>query len=147
MSGWLAVVSADHVARGVAGGFAQVNHGKRAGLDRLRPGDWLVYYSPRQGMREGAVVQAFTAAAQVDDVEPWQEDLVDWKPWRRRVSYVSDTRQVPIDELRAGLDMCASPNWGYSLRRGLLPLTDGDVTAVVAAMTGGRVRVRQAVGP
>ena len=34
---WIAVASADHVARGVAGGFMQVCHGKRAPLARIRP--------------------------------------------------------------------------------------------------------------
>ncbi|MEJ1231140.1 MAG: EVE domain-containing protein [Galbitalea sp.] len=45
MSAWLGVVSRSHVERGVDLGIAQVMHGKRAGLARMKPGDWLVYYS------------------------------------------------------------------------------------------------------
>ena len=36
---WLGVVQHDHVLRGVAGGFAQVNHGARAPLERMGPAD------------------------------------------------------------------------------------------------------------
>ena len=36
---WIAIASAEHVRRGVAGGFAQVCHGKAAPLRRLAPGD------------------------------------------------------------------------------------------------------------
>src|SRR4051812_18172527 len=43
---WVGVVSRTHVQRGVLGGFAQVCHGKRSPLDRMRDGDALVYYSP-----------------------------------------------------------------------------------------------------
>lgn len=43
---WIAVACAEHVARGVAGGFMQVSHGKRAPLVRIRPGDRVAYYSP-----------------------------------------------------------------------------------------------------
>lgn len=50
---WIGVVSASHVSRGVQGGFAQLCHGKSAPLQRMRPGDWLIYYSPRTDMKEG----------------------------------------------------------------------------------------------
>ena len=43
---WLAVASAEHVRRGRQGGFMQVNHGKAAPLRRIKPGDFVVYYSP-----------------------------------------------------------------------------------------------------
>ena len=43
---WLGVVSRAHVERGVAGGFAQLCHGRAAPLARMQTGDWLIYYSP-----------------------------------------------------------------------------------------------------
>lgn len=45
---WIAAASADHVARGIAGGFMQVCHGERAPLARIRPGDGIIYYAPTQ---------------------------------------------------------------------------------------------------
>jgi hypothetical protein len=129
-------VSADHVARGVSLGIAQVNHGKRAGLDRMRPGDWFVYYSPRQGMREGPPVQAFTAIGEITEGTVWQADEGCFRPWRRAVKYRTTARRVTIADLHDRLDLTAAPNWGYQLRRGLLPLTDRDLTTITGAMTG-----------
>jgi hypothetical protein len=35
---WIAVISHAHVERGKGGGFTQVCHGKRAPLERMKPG-------------------------------------------------------------------------------------------------------------
>ena len=43
---WVAVASAEHVSRGRAEGFMQVNHGKAAPLKRIGPGSRVAYYSP-----------------------------------------------------------------------------------------------------
>ena len=39
---WVAVVSANHVAVGVAEGFCQACHGKAAPLKRMKQGDYLL---------------------------------------------------------------------------------------------------------
>ena len=44
---WIGVVSKEHVLRGVEGGFCQVCHGKKAPLNRMEKGDYLLYYSPK----------------------------------------------------------------------------------------------------
>jgi hypothetical protein len=44
MTAWLGVVSRAHVQRGVAGGFAQLCHGKAQPLQRMQRGDRLVYW-------------------------------------------------------------------------------------------------------
>jgi hypothetical protein len=136
MPAWLGVVSAEHVARGVSLGVAQINHGKRAGLARMHAGDWLIYYSPQQRLGEHDPVKAFTAIGSLPDAEIWQADEGCFKPWRRRVDYIREARHVPIDGLRDRLDLTASPNWGYQLRRGLLSLSDRDLAAIHQAMIG-----------
>jgi len=133
VSAWLGVVSADHVGRGVALGIAQLGHGKRSGLARLRRGDWLIYYSPKTSMRDGEPLKQFTAIGEVVDDEIWQADEGDFRPFRRRIHYLSDTHPVPVADLR--LDRTSEPNWGYQLRRGLIPLSEGDLEAVRQAMT------------
>jgi len=80
-------------------------------------------------------VKAFTAIGQFPDQEIWQADEGDFTPWRRRVSYLADTRQVPIEELKDRLELVAVPNWGYQLRRGLIPLSDADLVTIRRAMT------------
>ncbi|MBD0291854.1 MAG: EVE domain-containing protein, partial [Thermoleophilia bacterium] len=81
---WIGVVSHAHVRRGVAGGFAQLSHGKEAPLRRLAAGDWLVYYSPRRTHPDGEPLQAFTAIGEVADDELFQvEGDGGVRPWRR----------------------------------------------------------------
>ena len=130
---WLAVVSQAHVQRGVSGGFAQVCHGKAAPLRRMQPGDYLVYYSPSVEMG-GEPLRAFTALGRVKDADVFSFDMGGgFVPHRRRVAYEKVAREVPLVELKARLDLCAAPNWGIALRRGLLPLTTHDLRLIAHA--------------
>ncbi|WP_034264575.1 EVE domain-containing protein [Actinospica robiniae] len=138
MSGyWLGVVCRDHVRRGTAAGVVQLNHGARAPLARLEPGDGFVYYSPRTSMKAGTPLQAFTAIGRIADGEIWQADEGDFKPWRRRVDYLGDVREAPVADFHGGLDLTDGPNWGNRLRRGLVPLTASDFAAIETAMVTG----------
>ncbi|BFU46248.1 EVE domain-containing protein [Krasilnikovia sp. MM14-A1004] len=137
MTHWLGVVCRDHVQRGTRLGIAQLGHGKRDGLARLAAGDWLVYYSPRTSLRDGAPLQAFTALGVVADDEIWQADEGTFHPWRRRITYLPDVVETPIRTL--SLDLTAQPGWGTRLRRGLVRLTDEDFDRIRAAMQPQRV--------
>ena len=46
MLNWVAVASSEHVQKGRLSGFMQVCHGKGVPLRRMKPNDWVVYYSP-----------------------------------------------------------------------------------------------------
>jgi hypothetical protein len=133
MTAWLGVVSRAHVQRGVAGGFAQLCHGKAQPLRRMRPGDWLVYYSPTIEMG-GAALRAFTAIGQVEGAEVYACDMGGgFVPYRRDVRY-AEAREVRLDMIKSKLDFCARPNWGMALRRGHLPLEAADFATIAAAM-------------
>lgn len=134
---WLGVVSREHVHRGVGLGIAQIGHGKRGGLARMKAGDWLIYYSPRASLGSKEPLQAFTAIGQVADEEVWQADEGDFKPWRRRVNYDPDAAETPLEPLRDTLELTSGPNWGYRLRRGLIELEEDDFRAIRAAMSSG----------
>jgi hypothetical protein len=133
MSAWLGVVSADHVQRAVSLGIAQLGHGKRSGLARLKRGDWLVYYSPKTSLHDGAPLKAFTAIGEVADNEIWQADEGDFQPFRRRIRYLSPAH--PAGVVALALDLSSAPNWGYQLRRGLIPLSERDLATIREAMT------------
>ncbi len=137
MTAWLGVVSAAHVALGVAGGFAQFNHGRPTGRGKLATGHGLVYYSPTERLREPPPLRVFTALGVVAPGEGWQADDGDFHPWRWRIDYFGDAPRVPIADLADRLELTATPNWGYQLRRGLIPLSDHDFRLIGAAMKAG----------
>lgn len=142
MTFWLGVAAADHVRRGVTLEFAQIGHGKRGGLARMRAGDSLVYYSPRASLDDPKpTLRAFTAIGLIPDDEIWQADDGDFQPWRRRVDYVADAVEVPLASLHGALDLTRDPHWGYQLRRGLIELSAPDHALIHAAMTGSNPRV------
>jgi len=132
---WIAVASAEHVRRGVAGGFMQVNHGKAAPLRRIRPGDCIVYYSPGEvrGVKDG--LQSFTALGVVRDGEPYQGDMGGgFTPFRRDVDW-RNTHDVPIRGLLDRLALTAGrPNWGQVFRYGLVEIGESDAAVIAAAM-------------
>ena len=137
MTHWLGVDSADHVRRGVGLGIAQIGHGQKAGLTRMRAGDGLVYYSPRETLDGSSPLRAFTAVGRIEDDELWQADEGDFHPWRRRVAYESGGAPVPLRLVQSDLELTRPPNWGYQLRRGLLGLSPADFVRIERAFRTG----------
>ncbi len=134
MKHWIGVVSREHVMRGVKLGIAQIGHGKRSGLSRMKAGDWFVYYSPKESFEGDTPLQAFTALGQIADDEIWQADEGDFKPFRRKVHYFK-SQDAPIRPLLDVLSFTAGKtNWGYSFRYGLLEITEEDFQVIAAAM-------------
>ena len=87
---WVSTISRDHVRLGVEGGFTQAGHGKASGLKRLKADDWLVFYSPKTSLRDGELLQAFTAIGRVVDEELYQVEMAPgFTPWRRNIEFVS----------------------------------------------------------
>ena len=98
---WLCIASKDHVALGVAGGFCQLCHGKKAPLRRMERGDYILYYSPKQEFRSRRPCQAITACGVVIGDEVYQyEMLPGFVPYRRDIEWQTQVREVPLDVLR-----------------------------------------------
>ncbi|WP_174873017.1 EVE domain-containing protein [Vogesella oryzae] len=132
---WIGVASRDHVGRGVAGGFAQLCHGKAGPLARLQPGDGLVYYSPREVFGTDTPCQCFTAIGIVQPRQPYQVQMAaDFTPWRRDVQFVPATAAV-IRPLLTRLACIPDPqHWGQAFRFGLLQISAADFRLIAAAM-------------
>jgi hypothetical protein len=131
---WLGVVTRAHVERGVAGGFAQLCHGKAAPLARMCAGDWLVYYSPSTQLRGGERLQAFTALGQMVDDRVYSFDMGGgFVPFRRDVRY-ERVRPVALATLAPALHLTARRGWGAALRRGHLLLDAHDFSLIARAM-------------
>jgi hypothetical protein len=132
---WIGVVSAEHVKRGVAGGFSQVCHGKSQPLKRLQPGDGFVYYSPNLTFQGKERYQTFTAIGTVKDGPVYPFDMGNgFVPYRRDIAW-ADGVAAPIQPLLDQLDFTAGRrNWGYQLRFGLFPISEHDFRLIAAAM-------------
>ena len=131
---WVGVASRDHVLIARDGGFCQLSHGKESPLQHLNPGDTIAYYSPRETIRSGDPVQAFTALGEVQDGDIWQAEAGDFRPFRRAVRYL-DVREAPIRPLLDRLSFTRGrPAWGQTLRRGTFRIEAEDHALIAQAM-------------
>ena len=132
---WVGVAAANHIARGKASGFVQVNHGKEAPLKRLQPGDIITYYSPVQQFGGTDSLKAFTALGAVKLGQPYQGDMGGgFLPFRRDVDWF-ETISAPIAPLLQSLSFTkGQPHWGYKFRFGLFEISEGDMALIAEAM-------------
>ncbi|WP_263384533.1 EVE domain-containing protein [Granulicella arctica] len=130
------VASHDHVQGAVEGGFCQLGHGKEAPVRRLKSGDLIIYYSPREGMRSGAVLQAFIAAGRILDENPYvAEQSACFHPYRRKVKFFK-SRRAPIRPLLQELTFTqGDEHWGLAFRRAAFQISEDDFKRIAGAMT------------
>ena len=132
---WIGVVSRDHVAIGVATGFAQLGHGKAGPLERMHEGDGFAYYSPRMEFPNGAPVQAFTAIGRICEGAIFQSEQGNgFRPFRRAVQYLP-AHDAPIRPLLDELSFIRSKqHWGAAFRFGVVRVPEADFARIAAAM-------------
>jgi len=135
---WITVVSKDHLVNGIAGGFMQANHGKAGPLKRMKAGDWVIFYSPKQTFKGNEVCQAFTAIGQVADDHVYQHKMSDdFIPFRRNVKFFKST-ETPIAPLVNELDFIPNKtSWGYPFRFGFFEIEQHDFELIKAEMIKG----------
>ncbi|MFG1465131.1 EVE domain-containing protein [Xanthobacter sp. DSM 24535] len=137
MAFWMGVASAQHARGGRDGGFAQLGHGKHIAVKSLRKGDWIVYYSPREGMGEGETVQAFTTIGRVTSDAPYRaEQVMNFNPYRVDVDYLKDAKPAPIRPLLGRLRLTRDhvANWGIVMRGPKRGLNEEDMRLIAEAM-------------
>ncbi|WP_341675480.1 EVE domain-containing protein [Niveibacterium sp. SC-1] len=132
---WIGVVSREHVMRGVEGGFIQLNHGKRAPLQRLQAGDRVALYSPREAYPDGAPLQAFTAIGEVVSGEVYQVEMApDFKPYRVDVRFLP-CEEASIRPLIEDLSFIRDKtHWGAAFRFGYVRVPEADFLLIAQAM-------------
>lgn len=132
---WIVVASREHVMRGLAGGFAQVCHGKPGPLKRMAEGDWIIYYSPTDIFGEESPYRRFTAIGWINAEEPYMFAMSkNFVPWRRNVSFLT-SHEAAIEPLLD--DLTFIPNkqrWGFPFRRGCFEISQEDFTLIARAM-------------
>ncbi len=140
---WIGVVSREHVQVGMKGGFIQLNHGKKAPVQRLHAGDGLVMYSPRTAYPDGEPLQCFTAIGTVTTGEVYQVTMSeDFKPYRVDVKFVK-AKETPIKPLIEKLTFIKSKtHWGAAFRFVYLKIPAMDFVLIASAM-GAKIRVAE----
>lgn len=132
---WVIVASKDHVKNGVVAGIAQASHGKEAPLKRMKPGDFIVYYSGKQTLGKTEKCQEFTAIAQVKEEDIYQVEVsVDFSPFRRNVIFFK-SKDVSILPLINDLEFITNKSkWGASFRFGFFEINQHDYNLISAQM-------------
>jgi hypothetical protein len=117
------------------GGFVQLNHGKKAPLQKLQAGDGFVYYSPKTSYPTGEPCQMFTAIGIVKTGEVYQADMGDdFRPFRIDVRFLS-AKEAAIKPLRDKLSFIKDKShWGAPLRFGHLKIPARDFKIIAEAM-------------
>ena len=124
---WIVVVSKDHIARGVAGGFMQANHGKAGPLKKMSVNDGVICYSPKQTYSGDEILKAFTAIGRVTADEVYQYKMSeDFIPYRRNIEWLK-CRETPIAPLIDNLAFIENKKaWGYKFRFGFFEIPERD---------------------
>jgi hypothetical protein len=133
---WINTVSLDHVRAAADGGFTQADHGARTRLGRPRPGDEMVFYSPRTSLQRGRPVRQFTALATITGSEPYQAIVSDeLRPWRLAATFHPCTpvdAKPLVERLSFVTDVA---HWGLPFRRGLFTIPSQDFAVISAGMS------------
>lgn len=134
---WIGVASRQHVLVGVAGGFAQLCHGKEQPLKRMAKGDWIIYYSPQEVLGEKQPCQHFTAIGKVIGDEIYQVEMAPgFTPFRRDIRVLS-AKEIPIRSLLDQLSFIKDKkHWGYVFRFGQLQIPESDFRLIAETMLG-----------
>ncbi|WP_236610667.1 EVE domain-containing protein [Verminephrobacter aporrectodeae] len=133
---WCGVVSKEHIMRGVAGGFCQVCHGKRAPLARMSIGDGIVFYSPVTKFQGDEKCQKFTAIGKVIGNETYPFQMApDFIPYRRDIGYLDSAMDAPIRPMLEQLSFTrGKTSWGFPFRRGHFEITEEDFQLITQSM-------------
>lgn len=128
---WINVISKNHVLRGVVEGITQSGHGKEAPLRKMKEGDWIIFYSPKQSLEGNEKLQAFTTVGQLADDEVYQFEMSStFKPFRRKVIF-KNSKEISILPLIDKLEFIKDKtHWGFMFRFGLFEISEKDFNTI-----------------
>ncbi len=112
-----------------------LNHGKKAPLQKMAAGDYLIYYSPKVKLSDEKPLQKFVAIGRVKDGEAYQVMLgEDFEPFRKNLDYLK-CEEAEIRPLIDGLDFIKNKkSWGYAFRFGHVEIPKTDLLRIAKAM-------------
>lgn len=91
---WITLTAQEHVNIVKEKGYTQVNMGPKEPLEKMAPGDWILYYSPTLILdNPKTVCQTFTAFSYVLDDLVYPQYPKNPIRWRRDVEFFNCTPQ------------------------------------------------------
>lgn len=132
---WIGVVSEQHVLKGAAGGFAHLCHGKKAPLAKMKEGDWLIYYSPRDAYPDGKLLRSFTAIGKVKsgNIYPYQM-APNFIPYRLDIDYYP-CHKIGFYDIKSKLEFVQeTKHLGFLFRSGHFEVSKKDFLTIAQAM-------------
>jgi len=119
MKFWIGVVTRDFVKRAEEGGYIQLSQGKFGPLEKMSPGDWLIYYSPKAKVEGKELCQKFTAICKVTGEHPYEEEIFPgFAPYRLAAEYLP-SKEVDMEPLVKKLNFIENrKNWGFRFKFG-----------------------------
>lgn len=135
MKYWIIVASKDHVLKGKEGGFCQACHGKEWPLEKMKPGDGVLFYSSKETFGSSKPYQKFTAVGKIKEGDIYQTEMEPgFKPYRRELEFQS-CREVTIHPLLGQLHLVDDPKkWGYKFMNGFLEIDKHDFKLILTRM-------------
>lgn len=134
---WIIVASKDHVETGIHEGIAHACHGKAAPLKRMKPNDFVIFYSGKKKFGQPDKCQEFTAIGQVADEEIYSHQMTpDFYPFRRKIDFIENTC-ISILPLINDLEFIYNKkSWGYPFRFGFFEINKHDFDLISSLMLG-----------
>lgn len=131
---WINVIPKERVVAAVAQGVMQ-SQDNEAHLNRMKKGDWVIFYSPREDIDSTIKLQAFTAIGQIADNNIDRVDnSTTVKMFRRKMDYkkVKEVALIPL--IQKLLFIVNKKYWGTVFKMNLFQIPDDDFNLIAKEM-------------
>ena len=131
---FVGVAAAEHVARGVDGGFCMFAHGSASAAARLNPGDIFACYAPRRKLVGGEPVRAFVAIGEVLD-GPMEATVMDGGSGTGRHALYATAMPADVYPLLDRFSFVKNrTHWSMYFRGSLFSVDRDDMALIAQAM-------------
>lgn len=131
---WINVIPKERVLAAVAEGVMQ-SQDNEAHLNRMKKGDWVIFYSPRLDIEGTTKLQAFTSIGQITDNTIYPvEKAPTSKMFRRKMNYVSAKETPLIPLIQKLLFIVNKKHWGTVFKLSLIQIPDDDFNLIAKEM-------------
>lgn len=132
---WVSKAAQEHVKVVQDKGYTQVNMGPRGPLEKMNPGDWILYYSPTvYYAQDEPVCHQFTGIACVNDQRVYPQGGLFPDRWRRNVEFF-ECEPIHVQHFVGKVTFLPEQkNWQDTLEESIFQITRDDFITIVEAI-------------